>query len=317
MHAQERISVAKRWMLSANWQGDLLWDVPMGRYCTFRAGGIADAMVDASSLGELGRLLRFLRQNEIAWRVIGRGSNILVSSEGFHGVIIRLTDNFNQVHRAAESTDRGSSPVIVHAGAGCSLARCIVWTTNQALSGLEFLSGIPGSVGGAIRMNAGAFGSEIGTCLYSISIIDKNGFLHELKQKDLQLNYRSTRYNNVDLEEGIIVAARFSLKRGIRREIAEKSRKYLQKRKAKQPGGVASAGSFFKNPKGDAAGRLIDAAGLKGLRRGNAMISKKHANFLVNTGGATASEIMELMQEVQKRVFNKFGIMLEPEVHLL
>lgn len=310
----DAMTEVQRQALSSFWHGLVNWDVSMGDYCTLKAGGKADALVVASTLEELRYLVQWLQQQEIAWRVIGRGSNILITSRGFHGVLIILGDEFNAVN-VQEKKDVGRAEVRV--GAGCSVARLVGWCCKQSLSGLEFLAGIPGSVGGAVYMNAGAWDSEIGDWLTSVSLVDMHGSLHTLAVDAIDFSYRRMQPREETLQQAVIVGAEFLLAEGREREINEKCRQYQDKRRKKQPLAMPSAGSFFKNPQGDSAGRLIEAAGLKGLRRGNAMVSMVHANFIVNTGQATADDIVELMQEVRDKVFQASGILLEPEVHLL
>jgi UDP-N-acetylmuramate dehydrogenase len=262
-------------------------------------------------------LLPWLQEKEVAWRVIGHGSNILVRDDGFHGVIIRLQEQFASVDLLGETIEKHPAQVQVRVGCGCSLARLIAWCTSHSLSGTEFMVGIPGTVGGAIAMNGGAFGREIGELLQRLTVMDQDGNLHELASDDLEPTYRHMHLVDTRLEEGIFLSACLHLRRGVQREITECIREHLVQRKRKQPGGVASAGSFFKNPPGDSAGRLIDATGLKGISRGAAMVSPRHANFLVNTGRASATDILQLMEEVQLRVFDHTGIRLEPEVQVL
>ncbi len=302
------ITPEQRRVLAAAWPGSMDWDAAMADYCTLKAGGRAEALAVVSSLAELQLLVSLLGEQKIPWRVIGRGSNILITSRGFGGVLIILGGQFTSV------TGTGTA---VTAGAGCSVSRLVGLCIRQGLSGLEFMSGIPGSVGGAVRMNAGAWGSEIGTYIATVSFLDAGGTCHEVPGSEIDFAYRRMTPKDGKLAQGVIVGARFSLFPGRRREVEEKCRQYQARRREKQPLGVASAGSFFKNPEGDSAGRLIEAAGLKGMRKGDAMVSIKHANFIVNTGAATADDIVELMNEIRHRVFDFSGIMLEPEVHVL
>lgn len=307
----------ERWEFAAFWSGEVLWDVSMARYSTLRSGGVAEALVTVTHLAELKKLLAWLEVRCIPWRVVGRGSNILVRSEGFAGVIIHLRGEFNHVIRLEESVEMGSDPVFVRAGGGCSVAKLVAWCTNHALGGVEFMAGIPGSVGGAVRMNAGAWGRAMADSLRSITLIDRCGQVREVGHSGLRPGYRHMELAQASFDDLIVVAATLMLKRGRQREILRNCRENLKKRREKQPGNMASAGSFFKNPEGDSAGRLIDAAGLKGLRHGQAMVSPDHANFLVNIGGATPEDILSLAGEVRQRVYQEFGIWLEPEVHII
>ncbi len=304
----------QRQFLSDSWPGVMNWNVSMAEYCTLKAGGEAEALAVVSSHRELEKLVGWLGEQKIAWRVIGRGSNILVTSSGFRGVLIILGNEFSSVISRECSTE---GVILVNAGAGCSVSRLVGWCTQQSLSGLEFMSGIPGSVGGALRMNAGAWGKEIGEYVESVFFVDTEGTFHNVPGSEIDFSYRRMIPRNKHLKNGIITGAEFSLPIGHQRDIFEKCRENQALRREKQPLGVPSAGSFFRNPEGDSAGRLIEAAGLKGMKKGNAMVSPKHANFIVNTGEATADDIVGLMNEIRQRVFEFSGIMLEPEVHVL
>ncbi len=295
------------------WPGEIRWDVSMAAYSTLRAGGTATALIEVDRAAALAGLIRWLEQHRVAWRVIGRGSNILVRQQGFAGVVLRLGGEFGGI--GLEPTDGGGTTL--HVGAACALGRLVGWTVRRGLAGLEFAIGIPGSVGGAVRMNAGAWGGALGDCLVGVSLCDRQGELRELSRADFTPAYRGMQGPGIDGGGGVIVGARFVLGQERPEVLQARCREYLQRRRAHQPRGMASAGSFFKNPAGDSSGRLIEAAGLKGLRRGDAMISPRHANFLVNTGTASAADIVALMAVVQELVQDAFGVRLEPEVHLL
>lgn len=309
------MSVEQRQQLATFWSGPLRWDVSMAAHCTLRAGGPAEALLVAATLPELCRLITWLEERMIRWRVIGRGSNILVGSQGFAGVLITLGGEFRAIRR--DHAGPGSPGATLQVGAGCPAGKLVGWCARNGLSGLEFMAGIPGSIGGAVAMNAGAWGGEIGNLIQSVTFVDRQGLVHEVARRELGFSYRRMRPLRSDLSEAVVVEARIFLTRGAREEILARCRDFIARRRAKQPTGVASAGSFFKNPPGDSAGRLIEAAGLKGLQRGGAMVSTKHANFIVNTGRASAADIAGLMREVQEKVYHFAGIMLEPEVHLL
>ncbi len=297
------------------WQGKVQWNVDMADYSTLRAGGMAAALVDVQDLDELRNLLCQLEAQQISCRVIGRGSNILVSEQGYPGVIIRLQGALNGVTLPAEENEPGS-PVVIIVGAGCPMAALVSWCTRHSLAGLEFMVGIPGSVGGAVWMNAGAWGHEIGERLRQVELVEYSGRLHSVPVSELTLSYRKLALKEGDLGRMVIASAAFILVPDREEQVRERCNQYLERRRGKQPAGVASAGSFFKNPQGDSAGRLIEAAGLKGASRGQAMVSPVHANFIVNTGRATAADIVGLMQQVQETVFQQFGVRLEPEVQI-
>lgn len=313
---RQTMSIEQRQQLASFWTGPLHWDVAMAEYCTLRAGGPAEALLEVATLPELCRLIGWLEEQAIRWRVIGRGSNILVGSQGFAGVLITLGGEFRAIRRERTGSERPGSES-VRVGAGCPAGKLVGWCARNALAGLEFMAGIPGSIGGAVAMNAGAWGGEIGNLVEAVTFVDRQGQVHEVVRQELEFSYRRMQPRRPGLSGAVVVEAVFSLSPGRTREILNRCRELLARRRAKQPTGVASAGSFFKNPPGDSAGRLIEAAGLKGLRRGSAMVSTMHANFIVNTGSATAADITELMREVQDRVYRFSGIMLEPEVHLL
>ncbi|MCI5124101.1 MAG: UDP-N-acetylmuramate dehydrogenase, partial [Candidatus Electrothrix sp. AR5] len=282
-------------------------------------GGRAAGLIDIHNLAELRGLLVCLHEQQLVFRVIGRGSNILVTDKGFLGVIIRLKGELEQVGpvdtEKIEQAEGGER--LVKVGSGCSLGRFLSWCTQQGMSGLEFMTGIPGSVGGAVRMNAGALGGEIGDRLHSIECVDACGRVIQVLRSELRFSYRRAKLAGRDIDALIVASANFRLIRDKQGEIRSRCAGYLAQRKGKQPTGVASAGSFFKNPAGDAAGRLIEAAGLKGRCCGEAMVSPVHANFIVNTGKSTATDILTLMKQVQETVFQEFAVRLEPEVEII
>ncbi|HBI16049.1 MAG TPA: UDP-N-acetylenolpyruvoylglucosamine reductase [Desulfobulbaceae bacterium] len=314
--ARKAMSMEQRQQLASFWNGPLQWDVAMGAHCTLRAGGPAEALLVASTLPELCRLIGWLEGQAIRWRVIGRGSNILVGSQGFAGVLITLGGEFCDIRRGGSGSAQPGMET-VRVGAGCFAGKLVGWCARNGLAGLEFMAGIPGSIGGAVSMNAGAWGGEIGALVEAVTFVDRHGQVHEMARQELAISYRRLRPLDSELCGAVVVEAALALKQGDPQEILDRCRDLIARRRAKQPSGVASAGSFFKNPPGDSAGRLIEAAGLKGLQRGGALVSTKHANFIVNTGSATAADITELMREVQDRVYRFSGILLEPEVHLL
>ncbi len=303
--------------LAKNWPTEMRFDVPMASYSTLRAGGQAEALIDVHTLVELRELLVQLYEEQLVFWVIGRGSNILVSDSGYPGVVIRLKGAFSSIHLLDDSNN---ASVVVKTGAGCPVAGLVSWCGKQGLSGLEFMAGIPGSVGGALRMNAGAWGGEIGDRLQAVELVDRHGQLRHVPVSALRLSYRAMELADKETEmmDSMVVASvTFRMLRGEREAVRSRCTQYLERRRGKQPAGVASAGSFFKNPEGDSAGRLIEAAGLKGACCGQAVVSPVHANFIVNTGKATATDIVTLMERVQREVFQQFSVRLEPEVQIL
>ena len=329
--------------LAALAESPVLWDCPLREYTSFAIGGPATALITVEGLAELQRLLAFVREQKIAWRMIGRGTNLLVSDAGFDGVIFILGKGFariSQLRTEPNSVQQGTKLVIdeagseagegiiVQAGAGCSLARLVNWCGDQGLTGLEFAAGIPGTIGGAVIMNAGAWGGEIAGVLASVTVVTPTGEVRTLPRAELDFGYRIWHDYLRQLQTGaetpghgavrpIVVGVELSLAAGDGEQIRNLCQSYREQRRMKQPKQEPSAGSFFKNPEGDAAGRLIEASGLKGMKVGGAMVSPVHANFLVNCGGATAADVVELMKKVQETVQRDSGILLEPEVHFL
>ena len=321
----------------------VLWDCPLCDYTSFAIGGPAMALVTVEEMSELQRVLVFLQEQKILWRIIGKGTNLLVNDRGFAGVILILGKGFGTISQlktelnvvpppteniSANSRLAVSEGPVLQVGAGCSLARLVSWCTDQGLTGLEFAAGIPGTVGGAVIMNAGAWGCEMAGVLVSVTVITPAGEIRTLPRAELDFGYRiwhdfSKRLPSVGVtgeERGarlVVVGVELQLASGDQEQIRSLCQSYREKRRLNQPNKECSAGSFFKNPKGDAAGRLIEASGLKGVRVGGAMVSPVHANFLVNSGGATAEDVVMLMKKVQAAVQKDSGILLEPEVHFL
>lgn len=290
------------------------WDVDMAFHSTFRTGGQAEAMVEISDVDSLSMLLRWLQKNRIPWRVIGGGSNILVTSNYHQGVFIRLSGIVNNIEPVKPGAEGDSCEVTINAG--CSLPALISWCVRNGLSGLEFMAGIPGSVGGAIRMNAGAFGHSIGEKLTTVQVVTEAGEKREVASEQIAFGYRQTRFPCEPSSRLLIIGGVFRFVHANQVALAARYRQIIGQRRRKQPRGYGSAGSFFKNPAGDFAGRLIEQAGLKGLTMGKAMVSPVHANFIVNTGGAVPEDIIGLMHEVRSRVEQRLGVLLEPEVHI-
>ena len=302
------MSLALKDKIRRCWPGDILWDCPLANFTTLKVGGPADALIQPQSKEALSRLVGCLHEEGIPWQVIGRGSNILVADQGVAGVVIMLGREF-----AAIEEMPGSDGPRLSVEAGCSLAKLLHWCWAHRISGLEFVTGIPGSVGGAIMMNAGAWGGDMGQVLCSVELLDDLGQIEERPLTPAEFCYRGWRHPHGK----VVIAGQFALHYDNKLAIAARCHSLAQQRRAKQPKGVASAGSFFKNPSGDAAGRLLEQAGVKGLRVGGAEVSRVHANFLVNRGAASAKNFWELMQLVQQQVEKKFGVKLQPEVKFL
>lgn len=274
---------------------------PLKKHTSLRIGGPADYLCAPKNCEELKEALRFALDKKIPWAAIGAGSNLLVLDRGFKGLVIKLTGGLKKI---TFSSNR------LRVGAGVMLPQLVRATANKGLGGLEFLAGIPGSVGGAVIMNAGAWGKEIGSCIDEVKVVNAAGEESIWSQKQLKFKYRTSRLQNRPL---VVTEAVFRLRPAKRRQIKEKIAEFLGRRRDHQPLGIPNCGSVFRNPKNDFAGRLIEAAGLKGLRVGDAQISSKHANFIVNLGEARARDVIKLITRIRRAVKPS----LEPEVRIL
>lgn len=285
---------------------NILRDELLSKHTTFKIGGCADFFVKPASENEVAMLIKELSANDIDFYIMGNGSNILASDEGYRGVIVYIGENLSDIELLDEST--------IKAGAGAMLAKVARVALDNSLAGMEFASGIPGSVGGAVVMNAGAYGGEIKDIIVKAKVCDKSGKIFEIENDELDLSYR----HSIISEEGyVVLGAIFTLKRGNKEEILELMNDLNSKRREKQPLEYPSAGSTFKRPEGYFAGKLIMDAGLRGYKVGGAMVSEKHCGFVVNAGDATANDVKKLMDDVSEKVFEQFGVELEPEVKFL
>lgn len=278
---------------------------PMAAHTTFKVGGAADFFIKISSRQQLVKTVPYLNALGLSYFVLGNGSNLLVSDNGYQGVILQIGAQMGNI------TVDGTK-IAVQAGA--PLAKLAKTAMEHGLSGLEFASGIPGTVGGAVMMNAGAYGGEMEQVVSSVTVLAKDGSELTLSHDDMEFSYRSSILKNRSF---IILEAEFTLQSGDTKQIQAKMEEYGQSRREKQPLQYPSAGSTFKRPDGCYAGKLIMDAGLRGYRIGGAQVSEKHCGFIVNVGNAQASDIYELIQEVQERVYEKFGVRLEPEIIML
>lgn len=289
---------------------------PMKKHTTFRAGGPARYLVSPKSEDSLKNLVRFCRREELSYYILGNGSNLLVSDDGYDGVMILIGDEFSYTEIAEECSldSRASAAVLLKAGAGTLLSRVAGTALTHCLTGFEFAAGIPGTLGGAVVMNAGAYGGEMKDVLRLVRVLTKEGELLELTADQLGLDYRKSK---VAGEEWIVLSACVELTPGDPGAIRSRMDDLAGRRKAKQPLEFPSAGSTFKRPKGYYAGKLIEEAGLRGFSVGEAQVSEKHCGFLINRGGASAAEIRQLIRQVQRRVKDHSGVELEPEVKLI
>ena len=280
-------------------------DALMKNYTTFRIGGPADLLIQPSSEEELIRIAAYLRQKDISAVVLGNGSNVLVKDGGIRGVVIKIGKNMGNIRTEGEE---------ITAEAGALLSAAAFAAADGGLTGMEFAAGIPGSVGGAVFMNAGAYGGEMSQIIVSCRALMPDGALREFSKEELKLGYRTSVFSQ---NGGIVTSCRIKLQAGDRETIYGYMRELAGRRTEKQPLNLPSAGSTFKRPEGYFAGKLIQDSGCRGLRVGGARISQKHAGFVVNETDASAEDVIQLIRLVQMRVRDCFGVDLEPEVRII
>ncbi len=283
----------------------ILTNVPMKEHTSMRVGGAADIMVLPSSTREVIEIKNYLQKSGIPHYVMGNGTNLIVSDNGYRGVIIKLSDNYSDI-----AADRDE----ITALAGAYIAAVSNLALKNSLSGLEFAAGIPGTVGGAVAMNAGAYDGEMKDVVSETLCIDEAAEEIIIRGEEHEFGYRASRIQREGL---VVLEVKMKLEKGEPLEIAEKMRSFNQRRREKQPLNLPSAGSVFKRPEGFYAGKLIQDAGLSGFRIGGAQVSEKHCGFIVNTGGATAGDIIGLIRHIQETVYRSAGVTLEPEVRIL
>lgn len=284
---------------------DLRMEEPMAKHTSFRIGGPAEVMVFPKNREELAKILELSALLGLKPAILGAGTNVLAPDGGIGGLVICLKDALDGMEQLDETH--------IQVMAGVTMTRAAVYAANLGLSGLEFAHGIPGTVGGGVYMNAGAYGGEICQVCTSVEVMDMNGHLHTLTGKQMRFSYR---HSILEEQPGIVISAVFALVPKAVDEIKGRMRELMGKRSASQPLELPSAGSAFKRPVGGYAAALIEQAGLKGFQVGGAAISTKHAGFAVNLGGASAADVRALLQQVSDRVFEKSGIRLEPEVRI-
>jgi UDP-N-acetylenolpyruvoylglucosamine reductase len=282
----------------------LLVDEPMSRHTTFRIGGPADYLVLPASAREVAGVLVLARECGLPVTVIGNGSNVLVRDKGIRGLVLKIAATMGRIDHNGTT---------VKAGAGASLGDVARYAANLGLTGLEFSVGIPGSIGGAIFMNAGAYDGEVGCIVAAVTAVTADGRLKRFTHADIRFGYRDSVFQHNGC---IICEVELALQSGDDAAIDKKMHEYTYRREAKQPIEMPSAGSTFKRPPGYFAGTLIEQTGLKGLKIGGAQVSPKHAGFIVNAGGATAADVLNLIKEIQRQVHERFGVKLQPEVRI-
>lgn len=287
--------------------GSVLADEPMSRHTSMRVGGPADVVACPADRGELVGLVEFLTGSGVPFIPVGNGTNLIVRDGGYRGVIVCL-------QKLTGAALAGSGKVRTMAAlAGTPLGEVVALSAAEGLSGLEFCAGIPGSVGGALRMNAGAYGREMKDATRSLELINGSGKMKTVRREDLAFSYR-----NLELPAGaLIVGGEFVLEASSRETVAARVREIMELRRSRHPLDYPNSGSIFKNPPGEPAGKIIERCGLKGLRLGDAAVSERHANFIVNMGSAGAGDVTGLIEKIREDVRAKTGISLETEVKII
>lgn len=282
------------------------YDEPLKNHTTFQIGGKCIALIEPKKVEDIIEAIKICRENNLKFFVIGNGSNLLVPDDGYNGVIIKIKSEFSNIQVEGEC-------LIAHSGAKLSEVYTVAY--ENSLTGFEFASGIPGTIGGAIFMNAGAYGGEIKDIVESVEVLDLDNYeVKELKNEELEFSYRKS---IIQRKNYIVLTIKLKLKKGNKEEINAVYEDLRKKRNSKQPLNFGSAGSTFKRPEGHFASKLIEDAGLKGYHINDAWVSEKHSGFIVNKGNASYKEVMELIEYVQKVVFEKFEVKLETEVRIL
>ncbi len=283
----------------------ILIDEPMSNHTTFKIGGNADVYIKPESIEQISTIIKACIDNCEPYFILGNGSNLLVSDKGYRGVVIQIYNNLDSI--IIEDTK-------IKVSAGALLSKMANIAKENSLTGMEFAAGIPGTIGGGTVMNAGAYGGELKDIIDTVTVLDKNGNIITLSNKDMEFGYRTS---VVEQNGYIVVETTINLEKGNKSDIISKMDELKEARVSKQPLEYPSAGSTFKRPEGYFAGKLIMDAGLRGKSIGGAKISDKHCGFVINTGGATAKDVIELIEDVTKEVENQFGVTLETEVKML
>jgi UDP-N-acetylmuramate dehydrogenase len=293
----------KRWALGLI-KGKVLFDAPLRRFTSMKVGGPADCLFFPKDVDELRKVIRFARRKKIPFLILGKGTNLIVRDKGVRGWVINLTQGMRKIEMAGE---------VVEAEAGLPLQRLVQFSVQKGLTGLEPFFGIPGTVGGGLAMNAGAWGAELKDVLLSMTLMKGDGEIVERSRSRLRFSYRGL----VLPPSWIILKGCFQLKRGRKEEILERVKSFSELRRKRQPLDYPSAGSIFKNPKEGPAGKWIEEAGLKGFRIGQVMISERHANFIINLGKAKAEDVIHLVELVERKIYEEKDISLEREVKVV
>lgn len=285
--------------------GKILFDEPMKNHTSFKIGGPADVLIIPEREEEIVNAIRFCRENQIKYFIMGNGSNLLVKNTGIRGAVIKVANGFDRIEVIGER-------VICQSGA--LLSKVAKYALKHSLTGFEFASGIPGTIGGAIAMNAGAYGGEMKDVVSKVKAIDRNNNIVEFTNADMNFRYRGSLVGDENL---IVLGVELNLQKGDYSSIEAKMKDLTERRVSKQPLEYPSAGSTFKRPEGYFAGKLIEDAGLRGVRYGDAQVSEKHCGFVINVGEATFEHVITLIRMIQKVVYDKFNVKLEPEVKII
>ncbi len=288
--------------IRAFFRGRISLNEPLARYTSFQIGGPADYYLEPADKEDCVALVLFCQRRKLPYLMMGKGSNMLVSDGGVRGAVVNLESGMSGIRREGD---------LISAEAGIPLARFVDFCIQQGLRGVEMLPGIPGTLGGAVVMNAGAYGGEISDHLVDVEVL-RNGAVDRLRKEEIPFSYRHSGFR-----EEVVLGARFRLPEGDKAEILRQRRELLIRRNRAQPVNFPNSGSMFKNPEGMHAAKLIEEAGLKGSRSGQAQISDRHANFIINLGGAKAMDVLALIERAQKTVLDRSGIHLELEVKLI
>ena len=291
--------------LTVGFKGAVLKDEPLKNHTYFKIGGPASIFAVPEDTEDLKTVIELIKKHEINYYIIGNGTNLLVSDEGYKGIIVKIGDKFNKIIRDGNK---------VTAGAGVLLSSLAKYLAREGLAGFEFASGIPGYLGGAIPMNAGAYGGEMKDVITKVKCMDYEGNVHEFSNEEMEFSYRHTKISD---SEYIVLEAELMLSPGREEDIMAAIKELNEKRISKQPLSLPSAGSTFKRPISGYASKLIEDAGLKGLRYKGAMVSDKHSGFIVSYDNACCEDVLELMRIVISTVYDKFGIKLEPEIKII
>ena len=283
----------------------VLLDEPMKNYTTIKTGGLADIIVMPQSITEIQSIIKICKENDVSYFVMGKGSNLLVSDKGMRCVVVKLGDKF------AKITIDGNDVI---AQAGVSLSELSEKIMEKSLKGFEFAGGIPGTLGGATTMNAGAYGGEMKDIIKSVKVLNTEGEIINLSSEELEFGYRTSM---IQVKNYMVLEVKMEFEKGNYEEIAKTTKDLMETRKAKQPLHLPSCGSVFKRPAGHFAGKLIEDSGLKGKKIGGAKVSKLHCGFIVNVDNATTNDVLDLIELIQKTVKSKFGIQLETEVKII